>query len=128
VQRPTSSTSVVASNLFGGHPVRPRAGCTGHDRHRAAARTSIPTQQSVAVRAGLLGSAPDIYGKQIANPIGQIWCGAMMLEFLGHKDAQRADPARDRERAATLHSGCAQERRDIGAREARPISWRAIAE
>jgi tartrate dehydrogenase/decarboxylase / D-malate dehydrogenase len=33
------------------------------------------------------GSAPDIYGKKIANPIGQIWSGAMMLEHLGHKDA-----------------------------------------
>jgi tartrate dehydrogenase/decarboxylase/D-malate dehydrogenase len=36
------------------------------------------------------GSAPDIYGKNIANPIGQIWAGAMMLEFLGHKDAHDA--------------------------------------
>ncbi|MEO6291787.1 MAG: isocitrate/isopropylmalate family dehydrogenase, partial [Burkholderiaceae bacterium] len=26
-------------------------------------------------------------GRNIANPIGQIWCGAMMLEFLGYKDA-----------------------------------------
>ena len=33
------------------------------------------------------GSAPDIYGKAIANPIGQIWSGAMMLEHLGHKSA-----------------------------------------
>ena len=33
------------------------------------------------------GSAPDICGKGIANPIGQIWCGAMMLEHLGHADA-----------------------------------------
>lgn len=33
------------------------------------------------------GSAPDIAGKGIANPIGQIWAGAMMLEHLGHKDA-----------------------------------------
>jgi tartrate dehydrogenase/decarboxylase/D-malate dehydrogenase len=33
------------------------------------------------------GSAPDIAGRNIANPIGQMWCGAMMLEFLGHKDA-----------------------------------------
>jgi tartrate dehydrogenase/decarboxylase/D-malate dehydrogenase len=32
------------------------------------------------------GSAPDIYGKGIANPIGQIWSGAMMLDHLGHKD------------------------------------------
>jgi tartrate dehydrogenase/decarboxylase/D-malate dehydrogenase len=36
------------------------------------------------------GSAPDIAGRNIANPIGQIWCGAMMLEFLGHKDAHDA--------------------------------------
>src|SRR5256885_3637417 len=33
------------------------------------------------------GSAPDIAGKGIANPIGQIWSGAMMLEHLGHKQA-----------------------------------------
>ena len=32
----------------------------------------------------------DIAGKGIANPIGQIWFGAMMLEFLGHKDAHHA--------------------------------------
>ena len=36
------------------------------------------------------GSAPDIAGKGIANPIGQIWSGAMMLEFLGHPEAARA--------------------------------------
>jgi tartrate dehydrogenase/decarboxylase / D-malate dehydrogenase len=33
------------------------------------------------------GSAPDIAGKQLANPIGQIWSAAMMLDFLGHRDA-----------------------------------------
>jgi isocitrate/isopropylmalate dehydrogenase len=33
------------------------------------------------------GSAPDIAGKGIANPIGQIWSGAMMLEHLGHPEA-----------------------------------------
>ncbi|HJZ73051.1 MAG TPA: isocitrate/isopropylmalate family dehydrogenase, partial [Vicinamibacterales bacterium] len=36
------------------------------------------------------GSAPDIYGKGIANPIGQIWAAAMMLEHLGHPDAGAA--------------------------------------
>ncbi|HEX6632410.1 MAG TPA: isocitrate/isopropylmalate family dehydrogenase, partial [Usitatibacter sp.] len=36
------------------------------------------------------GSAPDIYGRKIANPIGQVWSGAMMLEHLGHKDAADA--------------------------------------
>jgi len=33
------------------------------------------------------GSAPDIAGKGIANPIGQIWAGALMLEHLGHQEA-----------------------------------------
>ena len=36
------------------------------------------------------GSAPDIAGRGIANPIGQIWSGAMMLEHLGHSDAAAA--------------------------------------
>src|SRR5207249_11974193 len=36
------------------------------------------------------GSAPDIYGKGIANPIGQIWAAAMMLEHLGHPEAGAA--------------------------------------
>jgi len=36
------------------------------------------------------GSAPDIYGRKIANPIGQIWSGAMMLEHLGRADAGAA--------------------------------------
>ncbi|WP_420865738.1 isocitrate/isopropylmalate family dehydrogenase [Actinomadura welshii] len=33
------------------------------------------------------GSAPDIAGQGIANPVGQIWCASMMLDHLGHPDA-----------------------------------------
>ena len=36
------------------------------------------------------GSAPDIAGQNIANPIAQIWTGAMMLDHLGHEDAGKA--------------------------------------
>jgi tartrate dehydrogenase/decarboxylase/D-malate dehydrogenase len=36
------------------------------------------------------GSAPDIYGRKIANPIGQIWAGAMMLDHLGCPEAGAA--------------------------------------
>lgn len=36
------------------------------------------------------GSAPDIYGQNIANPVGQIWSGAMMLEHLGEVKAATA--------------------------------------
>ena len=35
------------------------------------------------------GSAPDIAGQNIANPIAQIWTGAMMLDHLGHEDASK---------------------------------------
>jgi tartrate dehydrogenase/decarboxylase/D-malate dehydrogenase len=36
------------------------------------------------------GSAPDIAGYGVANPIGQIWAGAMMLDHLGEPDAAAA--------------------------------------
>jgi len=36
------------------------------------------------------GSAPDIAGKGLANPIGQIWTAALMLEHLGHPEAAAA--------------------------------------
>lgn len=36
------------------------------------------------------GSAPDIAGQGIANPVGQIWSAAMMLEHLGHREAATA--------------------------------------
>jgi tartrate dehydrogenase/decarboxylase/D-malate dehydrogenase len=36
------------------------------------------------------GSAPDIAGKRVCNPIGQIWSGAMMLEHLGEREAAQA--------------------------------------
>ena len=36
------------------------------------------------------GSAPDIAGQGIANPIGAIWSGAMMLEHLGEKEAGKS--------------------------------------
>ena len=36
------------------------------------------------------GSAPDIAGQGIANPIGQVWTGALMLEHLGHPEGAAA--------------------------------------
>jgi tartrate dehydrogenase/decarboxylase/D-malate dehydrogenase len=42
------------------------------------------------------GSAPDIAGQGIANPIGQIWSGAMMLDHLGEHEAAKGIEARDR--------------------------------
>jgi tartrate dehydrogenase/decarboxylase/D-malate dehydrogenase len=48
------------------------------------------------------GSAPDIYGQGIANPIAMIWSGAMMLEFLG-QGAARYQAAHDGIMAAIQH-------------------------
>jgi tartrate dehydrogenase/decarboxylase/D-malate dehydrogenase len=61
------------------HPVRPRPGLHRHHRHRALGQPE-PERNSPSLFEPVHGSAPDIYGKGIANPIGQIWSGAMMLE------------------------------------------------
>ena len=49
-----------------------------------------PTRTMPSLFEPVHGSAPDIAGKGIANPIGQIWCGAMMLDFLGYRAAHDA--------------------------------------
>jgi tartrate dehydrogenase/decarboxylase / D-malate dehydrogenase len=46
-----------------------------------------PTREFPSMFEPVHGSAPDIAGKGIANPIGQIWSGAMMLDHLGHPEA-----------------------------------------
>ena len=80
---------VVGSNLFGdilsdlGPAV---AGSIGI----APSANLNPERKHPSMFEPVHGSAPDIAGKGIANPIGQIWSGAMMLEHLGHKDAADA--------------------------------------
>ncbi|MEK7838128.1 MAG: isocitrate/isopropylmalate family dehydrogenase, partial [candidate division NC10 bacterium] len=49
-----------------------------------------PERASPSMFEPVHGSAPDIAGTGIANPIAQIWTGAMMLEHLGHPDAAAA--------------------------------------
>ena len=46
-----------------------------------------PTREFPSIFEPVHGSAPDIAGRKIANPIGQIWSGALMLEHLGHAAA-----------------------------------------
>ncbi len=72
------------------HPLRPRPGLHRHDRHRARAPTSTRTREFPSLFEPVHGSAPDIAGRGIANPVGQIWSGAMMLEHLGHPEAGAA--------------------------------------
>ncbi len=89
VQRPDFFDVVVASNLFGDILSDLGPACTGTIGIAPSANLN-PDRKFPSLFEPVHGSAPDIAGKGIANPIGQIWCGAMMLDFLGHKDAHDA--------------------------------------
>jgi tartrate dehydrogenase/decarboxylase/D-malate dehydrogenase len=89
VQRPEFFDVVVASNLFGDILSDLGPACTGTIGIAPSANLD-PQRRFPSLFEPVHGSAPDIAGRQIANPIGQIWCGAMMLEFLGHKAAHDA--------------------------------------
>ena len=89
VQHPDWFDVVVASNLFGdilsdlGPAV---AGSIGI----APGGNINPEKEFPSMFEPVHGAAPDIAGKAIANPIAQIWTGAMMLDHLGHEDAGAA--------------------------------------
>ncbi len=89
VQRPDFFDVVVASNLFGDILSDLGPACTGTIGIAPSANMN-PDRVYPSLFEPVHGSAPDIAGQGIANPIGQIWSGAMMLEFLGHKDAHDA--------------------------------------
>jgi tartrate dehydrogenase/decarboxylase/D-malate dehydrogenase len=89
VQRPDFFDVVVASNLFGDILSDLGPACTGTIGIAPSANLN-PDRKFPSLFEPVHGSAPDIAGKGIANPIGQIWCGAMMLEFLGYKQAHDA--------------------------------------
>ncbi len=89
VQRPDFFDVVVASNLFGDILSDLGPACTGTIGIAPSANLN-PDRKFPSLFEPVHGSAPDIAGKGVANPIGQIWCGAMMLEFLGRKDAHDA--------------------------------------
>jgi tartrate dehydrogenase/decarboxylase/D-malate dehydrogenase len=89
VQRPQLFDVVVGSNLFG--DILSDLGPAACGTIGIAPSANInPAREYPSLFEPVHGSAPDIFGKGIANPIGQIWCGAMMLEFLGHPDAAAA--------------------------------------
>jgi len=89
VQRPDFFDVVVGSNLFGDILSDLGPACTGTIGIAPSANLN-PTRQHPSLFEPVHGSAPDIAGQGIANPIGQIWCGAMMLDHLGHRDAHDA--------------------------------------
>ena len=77
---------IVASNLFGDILSDLGPACTGTIGIAPSANIN-PEKKFPSLFEPVHGSAPDIAGKGIANPIGQIWSGAMMLDYLGEKEA-----------------------------------------
>src|SRR3954453_11945231 len=89
VQRPQVFDTVVASNLFGDILSDLGPACTGTIGIAPSANIN-PTRAHPSLFEPVHGSAPDIAGRGVANPIGQIWSGALMLDFLGYRAAHDA--------------------------------------
>jgi tartrate dehydrogenase/decarboxylase / D-malate dehydrogenase len=89
VQHPDWFDVVVGSNLFGDILSDLGPACTGTIGIAPSGNLN-PEREFPSLFEPVHGSAPDIAGKFVANPIGQIWSGAMMLEHLGHPDAAAA--------------------------------------
>ena len=83
VLHPDRFDVVVASNLFGDILSDLGPACTGTIGIAPSANLN-PARNFPSLFEPVHGSAPDIYGKNIANPIAMIWSGAMMLDFLGN--------------------------------------------
>ena len=80
---------VVASNLFGDILSDLGPACTGTIGIAPSGNIN-PERDFPSLFEPVHGSAPDIAGRGIANPIGQIWCAAMMLDHLDEHDAAHA--------------------------------------
>ena len=89
VQRPDFFDVVVGSNLFGDILSDLGPACTGTIGIAPSANLN-PDRTHPSLFEPVHGSAPDIAGKGIANPIGQIWSGALMLAHLGYTQAHDA--------------------------------------
>lgn len=87
VLQPERFDVVVGSNLFGDILSELGPACTGTIGIAPSANLN-PERTFPSLFEPVHGSAPDIYGQNIANPIATIWAGAMMLDFLGAGDAR----------------------------------------
>ena len=80
---------VVASNLFGDILSDLGPACTGTIGIAPSGNIN-PERRFPSLFEPVHGSAPDIAGRGIANPIGQIWCASLMLDHLGEPEASAA--------------------------------------
>jgi tartrate dehydrogenase/decarboxylase/D-malate dehydrogenase len=114
---------VVASNLFGDILSDLGPACTGTIGIAPSGNIN-PGGDFPSLFEPVHGSAPDIAGQGVANPIGQIWSGAMMLEHLGERDAAA-------EIVAAIERVLAEEAlrtRDLGGRAGTEACGRAVAD
>ncbi len=89
VLQPQRFDVVVASNLFGDILSDLGPACTGTIGLAPSANLN-PERQFPSLFEPVHGSAPDIYGQNIANPVAMIWSAALMLQFLGEQAAHDA--------------------------------------
>ena len=110
VLKPDTFNVVVASNLFGDILSDLGPACTGTIGIAPSGNIN-PERKFPSVFEPVHGSAPDIAGQGIANPIGQIWSAAMMLEHLGESGSRGRDREGDRAGAGRPEDAHARSRR-----------------
>jgi tartrate dehydrogenase/decarboxylase / D-malate dehydrogenase len=88
VASPSSLDVVVASNLFGDVLTDIAAVLQG-GMGMAASASVAPASDATPIFEPVHGSAPDIAGRGIANPMGAIWSAALMLDTLGEPEGSR---------------------------------------
>ncbi len=123
VRFPDRFDVVVGSNLFGDILSDLGPACTGTIAIAPSANLN-PERTYPSMFEPVHGSAPDIYGRNIANPIGMIWSGALMLEHLGHAQAGAEVLAAIEKLLADPH---APKTRDIGGTAGTQDVGRALA-
>ena len=99
---------IVGSNLFGDILSDLTAAVAGSIGIAPSANLD-PTQTYPSMFEPVHGSAPDIAGQGLANPLGAVWSAAMMLDHLGHEAA-----------AADVHRAVEHSLRDAGHAYPRP--------
>jgi tartrate dehydrogenase/decarboxylase/D-malate dehydrogenase len=122
VLQPQRFDVVVATNLFGDILSDLGPACTGTIGIAPSANLN-PERTYPSLFEPVHGSAPDIAGQNLANPIGMIWSAAMMLDFLGERPAHDAIVAAIEQ---VLRDG--PRTRDLGGDANTQMVGRAIAE
>jgi 3-isopropylmalate dehydrogenase len=123
VQDPARYDVIVTDNLFG-DILTDLGGAVSGGIGRAASANLNPARTGPSLFEPVHGSAPDIAGRFVCNPIGQIWSAGLMLEHLGEVEAGRAVVAA----IETLLRESGPRTRDMGGQAGTADVGRALAE